>query len=69
MPLNKENTKSILLSKTFWMQVLAIVALLIPASAAFIKEYFAEMGMGWALVNVILRLVTKDKVEISLLGK
>lgn len=64
MALN-ETTKPWYLSKTLWMQVLAIVALIVPASAKFIQEYFAEAGIGWALINMILRLISKDQIEIS----
>lgn len=65
MALN-ETKKPWYLSKTLWIQVLGIVALIVPASAEFIKEYFSEVGMGWALVNMVLRLISKDKIEISL---
>lgn len=64
MALN-ENKKPWYLSKTLWMQVLAIVAIIVPGSANFIKEYFSEVGMGWALINMILRLISKDKIEIG----
>lgn len=66
---NVQETKPFYLSKTFWMQVLAIVAIILPSSAAFIKEYFSEVGIGWALINMILRLISKDKIEISLNSK
>lgn len=65
MALVEETKKPWYLSKTLWMQVLAIVAIIIPASAEFIKQYFAEAGIGWALINMILRLVSKDQIEIS----
>jgi inactivated superfamily I helicase len=68
MALN-ETSKPWYLSKTLWVQVLAIVAIVVPSSAEFIKEYFSELGMGWALINMILRLVTKDKIEIGFSGK
>ena len=68
MALN-ETTKPWYLSKTLWVQVLAIVAIVLPSSSEFIKEYFAEAGMGWALINMILRLVSKDKIEIGFSGK
>lgn len=61
----KQETKPWYLSKTLWVQVLGIIALIVPASAAFIQEYFAEAGMGWALINMVLRLISKDKLEIS----
>lgn len=65
MALIEENKKSWYLSKTLWMQALAIVAMIVPASAAFIQEYFSEVGIGWALINMILRLISKDQIEIS----
>lgn len=69
MALKSEETKKPwYLSKTLWVQVLAIVAIIVPSSAEFIKEYFSEVGMGWALINMVLRLVSKDKIEIGFKG-
>jgi membrane associated rhomboid family serine protease len=56
--------KKIFQSKTFWIQVLALVAVMVPASAGFITEHLGASGAVWALVNVALRLITKDKVQI-----
>lgn len=63
--LNEEQKKPWYLSKTIWIQFLAILAVAWPASAEFIKEYFTEAGIGWALINVILRLISKGKIEIG----
>jgi hypothetical protein len=56
-------------SKTILVNLLAGVALMVaqfnPEIAKLIQENFNEAGLGWALVNVILRLVTKDKVQIG----
>lgn len=62
-------------SKPFWqsktilvnilMGLAMILANFVPAASDFIKQYFAEAGSAWALINVVLRLVTKNKVEIS----
>ena len=52
-------------SRTFWVQVLAVVALAVPQSQKLIGEYFVEAGFGWAIVNTILRFVTKGKIEIA----
>jgi hypothetical protein len=61
--------KPFYLSKTFWVQVLGVLSLLIgskvPAVAAFIQEYFAELGSGWAFVNIVLRAISKDKLSIG----
>jgi len=56
--------KSIFKSKTFWLQILGIVAVIVPASAGFIAENLGASGAAWAIINVILRLVTKEKVQI-----
>jgi len=56
-------------SKTFWAQILSVIALLVgskfPAISAFIQEYFAELGSGWAFVNIVLRAISKDKLSIG----
>lgn len=63
------DTKPIYLSKTFWMQVIAIAVLLLgtklPGVSDFLKTYFAEVGTGWAVVNMILRLVSKDQISLT----
>lgn len=56
--------KSIFKSKTFWMQVLGLVAVAVPASAEFIQENLGASGAIWALINVVLRFATKDKVQL-----
>lgn len=62
-------TKPIYLSKTFWLNVLAIVVMIVgvkaPAVGEFIKNYFAELGSGWAVLNTVLRIISKDKLSIS----
>lgn len=56
-------------SKTILVQVLAGLAMILsvfsPPVADFLKVYFAEAGSAWALINIVLRLVTRDKVEIK----
>lgn len=52
-------------SKTFWVQVLGVVAIAVPASREFIQHNLGESGAAWAVINVVLRLVSKDKVSIS----
>lgn len=51
------------LSKTVWMQVLALVAVVVPASSKVISEHFAAAGMGWAIVNLVLRAITKQELS------
>lgn len=62
-------SKSIWRSKTLWVNVMAVVAILVaqwqPEAASFIQENFAELGGGWAVLNTILRLVSSDKLYLS----
>lgn len=55
-------------SKVILMNILMGVAMAIaafqPAVADFIKTYFAEAGMGWAFLNVILRAL-KSNIEFK----
>jgi hypothetical protein len=54
------------LSKTILVNILMgfamIVAVISPSAADFIKQYFAEAGLGWAFVNIILRAITKQEI-------
>ncbi len=43
------------------------VALFVPAAGsvgAWINSHGGEIGMGWGVLNMILRLVTKDKITL-----
>lgn len=54
------------LSKTILAQLVAALAIIAgvfyPPAAEFIKQYFAEAGMGWAILNIILRVITKKEI-------
>lgn len=54
------------LSKTvlvnIMMGVAVILAAFYPAGGEFIKTYFAEAGSAWALVNIVLRLLTHEEI-------
>lgn len=54
------------LSKTILMNILMGLAMIVGVFYApageFIKTYFSEMGMGWAFVNVILRVITNKEI-------
>lgn len=56
-------------SKTLWLQVIGIITLLVgskvPALESFLKEYFSEVGVGWAIVNAILRAITKKEITLA----
>lgn len=48
------------------MAVLAAVAVISPQVAepakVFVQQYFAEAGLGWALINIVLRLFKSNVV-------
>lgn len=56
-------SKSILIN--LLMGAAMIAAQFYPPAADFIKQYFAEAGIGWSVLNMVLRLVSKDKITIS----
>lgn len=62
-----EQAKKWYFSKTILTNILMgvamIAAVFVPDVAAFIREYFAEAGMGWALLNIVLRLITKQELQ------
>jgi hypothetical protein len=55
------------LSKTIWSNLLLGLAMMlgafVPSVAEFIRTYFAEAGVGWALLNIILRVITKKELS------
>lgn len=54
--------KSVLKSKTFWMQVLLVLGMLVPAIQENVvnnPELFASI---WGGLSVALRFITKDKI-------
>ena len=56
--------KSVLKSKTFWLQVLVLVGMLVPAVGAWVSENPGSFSMIWGGLNLILRMVTKDKLVL-----
>jgi hypothetical protein len=57
-------TKSFLLSKTFWLQVIAIISVMIPQGQAWLAENPVEIIAVFAALNVLVRFVTSGKVSI-----
>jgi hypothetical protein len=47
------------------MAIAGVIAVFKPEVAAVIKEYSAESSALWAILNIVLRLITKDRVSIS----
>lgn len=53
-------------SKMIWTNILMGLAMIVgnfyAPAAEFIKSWFSEMGMGWALLNIVMRLITKKEI-------
>jgi hypothetical protein len=54
-------------SKSVWTNLLMGLAMIVSVfyapAADFIRMYFAEAGLGWALLNILLRLITKREIS------
>jgi hypothetical protein len=57
------------MSKTILVNLMMGIGMIVgqfyPPVQAMIQEYLGEAGTAWALINIILRLISKDKVSIS----
>jgi hypothetical protein len=57
------------MSKTILVNIMMGLAMIVgqfyPSAQAIIMEYLGEAGTAWALINIVLRLITKDRVSIS----
>lgn len=58
------STKSILASKTFWIQLVAVVSLAVPAVRGWLDENPVEFVAVFAALNVLVRFVTSGKINI-----
>jgi hypothetical protein len=53
--------KSPLLSKTLWLNVIAVIAMVVQGQTGFVIDLDAQMAI-LGVVNILLRLVTKEPV-------
>jgi uncharacterized membrane protein len=59
-------SKPFYLSKTFWINLLVpVLVFLFPAFKEMIVANLAESSAVWGIINILLRLVTKQPIEIS----
>lgn len=62
-----ENVKPWYLSKTILLQLMGVIIVVVGAYnekiAEFLKVNFSELGIGWAAINVVLRIITKKEIE------
>lgn len=61
------NTKSFFLSKTFWVQIVAMGSMLFPAVRQWVESNPVDFAAAWAALNILVRFVTHGK--ISLVGE
>ena len=57
-------TKTIISSKTFWVNLLAIIALIAQSSTSFVISPEAQVSI-LAGINIVLRTVTKSEITWS----
>jgi uncharacterized membrane protein len=53
--------KTILKSKTFWLNILAIGALIAQAQYGFVIDAEAQVAI-LAVINLVLRAITKEEI-------
>ena len=54
------------LSKTFWLNFIVLVAAIVPTPIAdFLKSNFDAAAPVWAVINIVLRAISKDKLAIK----
>lgn len=58
------NGKSWYASKTLWVNAIAFIGLLLQSQVGFILDA-EEQAAGLLIVNVVLRLITKDKINLK----
>lgn len=58
-------TKSILTSKTFWVQVITVVAAFIPQVQSWLSTNPEAVVGVVAAINVLVRFATSGKVTLS----
>jgi hypothetical protein len=58
---DQTESKSTLVSKTFWINVLALVATLVQTQTGFLIDGELQLSL-LAVINLILRLITKQPV-------
>lgn len=57
--------KTILSSKTFWVQVMALASLAFPAVHAWVTANPVGFAAAWAGLNVLVRFATSGKVSLT----
>lgn len=53
------------LSKTLWFNVIVGIAAFFPPVQAFVQGHSEMIMMGFGLINMFLRLITKDAISLQ----
>jgi len=53
-------------SKTMWVNLLAALFAIADYSQGtnFLNQYASQIAMGWGVLNMALRAITKDKIQL-----
>ena len=57
--------KSVVVSKTFWWNILIVLAAFIPGATEFVSDNAQPIAAGVALINMGLRKVSKKDIKIK----
>jgi flagellar biosynthesis protein FliR len=60
-----DGAKSPIQSKTLWTNLILAIVAFIPAAQVFIQGHPLFLAEGFAVINVGLRLITKDKISLQ----
>lgn len=60
-----QETKPFYLSKSFWVQIFMLIAMIVPQVHSFVVANLGESAAIWAVINIILRAISKDKLSLS----
>ena len=52
-------------SKTVWLNLIAALAAFSPVGSEWVQSHEQVFLIGFSALNIILRLVTKDKISIE----
>jgi hypothetical protein len=58
------DSKAIYLSKTFWVNIIAMAAMVIQTQTGFVIDAEAQAAI-WGFANIIIRFFTEAKVTIK----
>jgi hypothetical protein len=61
----KPDAKSILMSKTFWVQVIALASLLVPAVREWVEANPVDFAAVWGACNILVRFFTSGRISLA----